>query len=433
MDMRMSGGDAPTPGSRGVGDVVADLFRREAGRLVSSLTRIFGPQRLDLAEEVVQEALVRALEVWPFRGVPDDPAAWIVEAARNRALDRLRRDAVLRRKVEPAVAALAARRPAAPEPHGEPDPLEDDELRMMLLCCHPAIPPEGRVALTLKTVGGLGTREIARAFLAEEATIAQRLVRAKQRIRDHDLVFELPPGEAIGPRLESVLEVIYLLFNEGYGAAEGEDLVRHDLAAEAIRLGRLLARHPETARPAVHALLALMLLQAARLPSRTGPEGELALLADQDRSRWERRLIAEGFRHLDRAAAGEEMTAYHLEAGIAACHAVAPSFAETDWAEIARLYDSLLALVPSPVVALNRAVAIAQTRGPEEGLRAAQAIAGDASLARYVLLPATLAELHRQIGERDAAAERYREALARPCTGPERRFLERRLASLEKV
>ena len=411
-----------------VGGLVAHLFRHSAGRMVAVLARRLGADRLDLAEEVVQDALLRALQTWPYRGVPDNPQGWLFQVARHRALDRLRRDGVLSAKLE----ALGAEWPRAAD-GARGRGVDDDELAMILMCCHPALPRSARVALTLKTVGGFGVEEIAAAFLARPATVAQRLVRAKRRIRAEGLRLEIPPAAALRARLEGVLDVLYLLFNEGYAAHGGDNLVRADLCSEAIRLARIVAAHPPTDRPPVHALLALMLLQASRLPARADEAGDLRLLAEQDRARWDHALTTEGLRHLERAADGETVTRYHVEAAIAACHAVAPDEASTDWPYVLRLYDDLLALAPSPVVALNRAIALAMVEGPAAGIRALEPLGRQRALARYHLLPAALGALWRRAGAPATAARYYRAALALPCSSPERRFLERRLTECERL
>jgi RNA polymerase sigma-70 factor (ECF subfamily) len=389
-----------------VNDLVDHLFRRQSGQIVSTLTRILGPRHLSLAEDVAQDALVKALQQWPHTGVPANPGAWLIQVAKNRALDLLRREASLSAKAQDI--ALTMARPESPAEE------MDDQLAMMFLCCHPEVPREGRVALTLKTVGGFSTGEIARAFLIQETAAAQRIVRAKRAIRDLDLTFELKS-------LDSVLETLYLMFNEGYSGDA-------DFAEEAIRLGRLLAAQPATSAPHVHALLALFLLQSARGPGRVDAEGSLLLLSEQDRSRWDVAMIAEGLRHLDRSAAGERLTTYHLEAGIAAAHATAPDFTSTDWAYIAGQYDRLYELNPSPVIALNRAVAIWHAEGVEAGLAAAEAIEHNPALQRYHLLPATLGSLWRELGDRQKATEYFRKALSCECSAAERRFLKRQLA-----
>ncbi|MGE0128367.1 MAG: RNA polymerase sigma factor [Blastocatellales bacterium] len=418
--------------------LVDHLFRHQAGQMIATLTRIFGPRHIDLAEEVVQEALVKALQQWPYRGVPENPLAWLIQVAKNRALDLLRRETSLREKSDEIARAFAAQEDwvnrNAAERRGEflPD-LFDDTLGMIFMACHPAIPREGRVALTLKTVGGFGVSEIARAFLAKEPTIAQRLVRAKRLIRDEGVTFDLPGVAEMSARLDSVLEVLYLLFNEGYTAHAGENLVRADLAQEAIRLCSLVIRHPATDLPKCHALLSLMMFQAARLPARVGEGGELSLLPEQDRTLWDRRMIYLAYKHLDAAAEGDEFTEYHLQAAIAGCHAAASSYELTDWAEIVRLYDLLAALNPSPVVALNRAVAIAKWKGPEAGIRAIEEIVRHPAMQHYYLLPATLGELWREMGDAGKAADFYRQALNHPCSEPERRFLSKRLEAASRA
>ncbi len=409
-----------------VGRLVDHLFRREAGRLVAALTRVVGPARLDLAEDVVQEALLVALQQWPYRGIPERPAAWLARVARNRAIDRLRRDARLQHLADTQLESLTALDSEAP-----PEPLPDDQLALMFMCSHPALPDAARAALTLKTVGGFSVREIARAFLTSEPTIAQRLVRAKRALRDPAVRFEMPDETQLPARLDSVLEVLYLLFNEGYAAHGGENLVRADLCDEALRLGTLLTQHPRAAAPRTHALLALMLLQSARLPARLDDRGDLVRLEDQDRTRWDGARIAGGMRHLDRSAAGDDISAYHLEAAIAACHATAPTYADTDWPYIVELYDRLLPLNPSPVVTLNRAVALARARGAAAGLAALHPLAANGALNGYHLLPATLADLHRELGKFDEAAAWYRRALECDCTEPERRFLHHQLDAVK--
>jgi RNA polymerase sigma-70 factor, ECF subfamily len=300
---------------------------------------------------------------------------------------------------------------------------------MIFACCHPAIPRMARVALTLKAVGGFSAAEIARAFLAPEPTIAQRLVRAKRRIREEKIALTLPPPAELPGRMESVLQVIYLLFNEGHAAHQGDELIRQELCGEAIRLAGLLAARADTALPKVEALLALMLFQASRLAARVDAARDLVLLADQDRTLWDRRLIERGLYHLDRAAAGEELTEYHLQAGIAAAHAVAASSEATDWPQVLFLYEQLLVVAPSPVVALNRAVAVAMAHGPEAGLRAMEVLHDDPALKHYYLLPAARADLLLRLGLVAEAATCYRETLATPCSEPERRFLLKRLAA----
>ena len=413
-----------------IGPIVTHLFRHSAGRIVAALARVLGPERLDLAEEVAQDALVRALETWPYRGVPDNPRGWLFQVARHRALDLLRREATFRTKTAALGDALDTALGRSADRDGGGD-IDDDELAMIFMCCHPALPHPSRIALTLKTVGGFSVTEIGAALLAEPAAVAQRIVRAKRQIRDEHLPLELPGESELRPRLDAALDVVYLMFNEGYAAHGGDNLTRADLCGEAIRLGRLLAQNPATDLPHVNALLALLLLQASRLPAREDAAGDLLLIEAQDRRRWDRAMIDDGMRHLERAAAGDELTPWHLEADIAACHAVAPDAAATDWARVLGLYDDLLALKPSPVVELNRAIALAMVEGPPAGVAALEALRGHDALCRYHLLPAALAALRLRSGDAAGAACDYRAALALPCSVPERRFLARQLARCE--
>ncbi|HEX2059416.1 MAG TPA: sigma-70 family RNA polymerase sigma factor [Thermoanaerobaculia bacterium] len=405
--------------------IVDHLFRHSAGQMVATLTRVFGPAHLSLAEEVVQEALIAAMQQWSIRGIPENPRGWLFQVARNRALDQIRRETTLRGKEAEIVTAFRDR-------GGDDEPafaheVRDDQLRMMLMCCHPSIPKEARVALTLKTVGGFSVDEIARALLTKKETIAQRIVRAKRLIRDEHIPMDLPSRDELPRRLETLLEVLYLMFNEGYGAHAGEELVRHDLAAEAIRLGRALVEHPATCLPESEALLALMLLQGARLPARIDAAGELATLAQQDRALWDQRMIAEGLRAFGRSATGEKLTAYHVEAAIASYHAAAPAFDETDWPAIVAHYDRLLELKPTPVVALNRAVAIAIATEPAAGIAAIEEIAGHPALRDYLPLHATLGELWLRCRNPERAAAHFSRALELPATLTEKRFLMAKL------
>lgn len=398
--------------------LVDHLFRHSAGQMVAALTRLLGPARLDLAEEMVQEALIKALQVWPYKGVPTNPKAWLLQVAKNRALDLLRREGALPRKLQ----ALAAEdRP----PTADPELVQDDELAMIFMCCHPALSRLTRTTLTLKTVCGFSVDEIAAALLAQPSAVAQRIVRAKRQIEAESIPFAIPDEAELGARRENVLEVLYLLFNEGYSAHTGEELTRAELCAEAIRLAQMLAANPATAGPPVEALLALMHLQASRLPARVDGAGDLLLLDQQDRSRWDRGLIAAGLRYLDAASTGAELTPYHVEAAIAAHHVVAES---VDWAQILALYDDLLALKPSPVAELNRAIALAMVEGPLAGIRAIEPLAELPVFRSYHLLPAVLGGLWLRAGRPEMAASYYREALGMGCSGPERRFLEKQLA-----
>jgi len=413
-----------------MGRLLEHLFRHQAGRIVAHLARVLGPAQLDLAEEAVQEAMLRALQVWPHQGMPENAAAWLFRVAQNAAIDAIRHRRMLGDKTDAIVRELIR---SAVFVDCDPDleeQLRDDELRMIFMCCHPGIGRDASVALSLKTVGGFSVREIARAFLADEAAIAQRLVRAKRQIRDQRLTLDMPRGPELGERLDSVLEVLYFLFNEGYVAHEGEELIRQDLCMEGLRLGRLVAAS-SMAEPRVHALVALMAFEAARLPARVDEAGDLILLDDQDRGRWDGQLIALGFHHFDRSMAGDEVTTYHAQAAIAATHARAAEAQSTDWPLILRLYDQLLAINASPVVALNRAVAVAKVRGAEEALESIAPLENDPKVRDYYLRLAVRGHLLMELGRRTEAAVSFREALGCACSEPERRFLRRKLGECE--
>ena len=408
--------------------LVDHLFRERSGQMVAWLTRIFGPAHLEVVEEVVQDALVKALQQWPYSGVPQNPGGWLFQVARNGALDVLRRDSSFAGRTAEITAELTrAGAIGQPDRTDADDLLRDDELRMVFLCCHPAIPAEARVALSLKTAGGFSVAEIARAYLVPDATIAQRLVRAKRQLRAQRVTFDLPSGPERTARLESVLEVIYLLFNEGYAARSGDDLVRVDLCTEALRLARLVAGNAEASTPAAHALVALIAFQAARLPARVDAAGEVVLLEHQDRSAWDPRLVAMGFAHFERSAEGDELTSYHVQAAIAAAHAGAVHFDATPWPMILDLYDQLIALHPSPLVALNRVVAVWKVRGTDAALLDLAALEAEPALAGYYLLPAVRGRLLAERGDAAAARRAFASALERPCSEPERRLLQRRL------
>ena len=406
---------------------VSEAFRLEYARVVASVLRIV--RDIDAAEEVVQEAFAQALDRWPVTGLPDRPGAWLLTAARRRALDRLRHT----RRVEGHADAIAyeatlGANDGVPDVT-DPETIPDDRLRLIFTCCHPGLPADSRVALTLKLVGGLSTTEIARAFLAPEPTIAQRLVRAKRAIRDRALPYEVPDDGELPGRLPAVLAVIYLIFNEGYAAQSGNALVRHDLCDEALRLGRMLVElMPE--EPEVRGLLALMELQASRAATRTDADGNLVLLEDQDRSRWDQAGIVRGLASLERAGPMGRAGPYQRQAAIAACHARAASWEATDWRQIVEHYEALAAIAPSPVVELNRAVAIGLAHGPAAGLAALDDV-DDTALRGYHLLPGARADFLRRLGRRTEAATEYRRALGLTDNARERAFYAARLTACE--
>jgi RNA polymerase sigma-70 factor (ECF subfamily) len=405
-------------------ELLDDIYRSESRRILATLIRLLGD--FDLAEEALHDAFRAALEQWPKDGVPAHPRAWLVSAGRFKAIDTLRR----RARFDASLVELAEQINAnSQDAVGQNDEgVEDDRLRLIFTCCHPALPPDARMALTLREVCGLTTEEIARAFLTATPTLAQRIVRAKAKIRDARIPYQVPSRAELPERLDTVLHVIYLVFNEGYAASAGDALTRPDLSGEAIRLGRLLvALLPE---PEVVGLLALMLLHESRRAARTSPTGDLVLLEDQDRSLWNREQIAEGVALVEQALASQRFGPYTLQAAIAALHAEAPSVAATDWTQIVGLYDMLAQAIPSPVVELNRAVAVAMRDGPEAGLALIDTILARGELADYHLAHAARADMCRRLGRTADARAAYERALGLTQQEPERRFLARRLAEL---
>ena len=424
--------DPPPRAHAGAGQVAGDLFRRESARLVAMLAGWLGTHRLQLAEDVVQEALVRALQTWPYRGVPDNPAAWLTQTARNLALDVLRREQRWQEREEGI--ALEQERWSGTRPEDSPPPgdgdatLADDTLRMMFVCFHPQLPVEAQTALALRTLCGLSPAEIAAAFLSTEAAVAKRLVRARARIRELRLPFAVPEPAELPERVDGVLGTLYLLFNEGYKASAGEHLVREDLCQEAIRLTLLLAAHPSTRSPRTHALLALMLLNAARLPARTDDAGNLLRLHEQDRRLWNASMIQRGLHYLALAATGDSLSEYHLEAGIAACHSTARDEASTDWPRILTMYDQLVSLTDSPVAALNRAVALSRVHGAQAGLDALDAIATQSALQGYQFFHSVRGTLAAELGRTAEARRDFARAAELATLPSEREFLARRMA-----
>ncbi len=402
--------------------------------MVAALTRIFGVHNLALAEDVVQDAFCRALEVWKVRGVPENPSAWLMATAKNRALDVIRRERTARIFAPEMGRLLESEWTSAPlvEEAFAPPAIRDEQLRMMFSCCHPRLAEEAQVAIVLNILCGFGANEIGSAFLTGRAAIEKRISRGKKVLASSKRLFDLTDAE-FASRLSAVRRALYLLFNEGYHGASAEAGVRVELCSEAMRLTRLLREHPPAAVPETNALAALMCLHAARLPARLDSVGDLSPLLDQDRSRWDARLVAEGLALLERSAAGHELTAYHVEAAIAAAHASAPRVDETDWESIVSLYDRLMTIAPSPVVALNRAIGIAQRDGAERGMAALHAIEGRDRLRRYPFYPAALGELELRRGNREAAREHFSAALALARNPMERRFLEKRVRTCESA
>lgn len=405
------------------------LFRQEAGRISAWLVRLLGPKRLDLIEDAVQDAFGAALAQWPYSGTPQRPAAWLAVAARNKALDRLRHEARLDSLDTQDEAAAWRLGFSNPEDTGKPD----DTLALMFVACHPALSLDEQTMLTLQTVCGFTPREIARSFLSTPEAVTQRLVRAKRRIRDLDLAFEIPEGPELAARLPGLLNAIYLLFTGGYTAGEGEPLITEELCAEGLRLATLLTGHASTATGEAHALAALLCFHHARAAARTGPAGDLILLPEQDRSRWDSALIVRGFEHLRAAMAASTLTPLHIEAGIASVHASARSFSETDWPQLARYYQTLLTLKPTPVVRLNAAIVTAYAASPAAGLVELDALADEKRLTHYAPYHAARGELLAKLGRDAEAAAALRRALDCQVNGAEREYLTRKLRACEQA
>jgi RNA polymerase sigma factor (sigma-70 family) len=417
-------------GGAATNTAIEAVWRIESARLVAGLARMV--RDVGLAEDLAQDALVAALERWPESGVPDNPGAWLMATAKNRAIDLARRQTTFERKQEELARDVGMRMAMDRSEFDAAvdDEVGDDLLGLIFTCCHPVLPREARVALTLRLLGGLSTPEISSAFLVKESTIAQRLVRAKRTLRDANVPFEVPRGEELEARLPSVLEVIYLVFNEGYAASAGEDWIRPALCEEALRLGRILAALAP-AEPEAHGLIALLEIQASRARARLGPEGEPVLLLEQDRSRWDLLLIGRGLKALERAEASRgPLGPYGLQAAIAACHARARTAEETDWVRIAALYDALAQLAPSPVVELNRAVALGMAFGPETGLELLDTIADEPTLREYHLLPSVRGDLLAKLGRHAEAAVEFRRAASLTENARERELLLRRASAV---
>lgn len=418
------------PDKPNVSESVDHLFRRHAGQMTAVLTRIFGFQKIDLIEDAIQESMLRAMKNWSVRGQPDNPRAWLIQVAKNNVLDRLRQSS-RDEDLETAGRQLDeyARMASSDNAAGFTNEIAEDQLQMIFACCHSSLTPDSRIALTLKTVGGFSVPEIARAFLSNREAVAKMLVRAKSRLRQERSAFGIPGPAELRPRLDSVLKVLYLMFNEGYSASAGEDPVRTDLCHEAIRLAKLLAEHPLTSDPRVHALAALFLFQASRLPARSGAGGSLIVLPDQDRSLWDRRMIADALRHFAASASGDEISDYHLEAEIASYHAVTGTYESTDWTALLAAYDRLLERRHSPIAALNRIIALAEVEGAETALSELRAIE-DTKLETYFPYHITLAELFQRTGRTRKALKAYEFASGLVCNEAAGRFVDDKIRSL---
>ena len=411
-----------------VHESVDHLFRHHAGQMVSVLSRIFGLERLDMVEDAVQEALISALKNWPYAGFPDNPRAWLIQVSKNKILDHLRREGRMQAiddGLEDALGAIDAE-----DTVFFANEVGEDQLRMIFACCHSAIPPDAQVALTLKTVGGFGVREIASAFLGRDDSVTRMISRAKQKLRDGGIRLEIPPPAEIPYRIEAVLKVLYLMFNEGYSASEGDALIRKDLCFEAIRLCELLAAHPVTEMPKTHALAALFLFQGARLSSRHDYQGDLLLLSEQDRENWDKGMLAQAMYHFRLSASGEELSDYHLEAEIAACHSLAQNFESTDWERILGCYEELASRKFSPIVELNRMIVHAQVYGYREALDELNKFGADNRLKNYNLFYVTRAHFLAETGENSEARESYEQALVLTRNEPVRRFLQKKIDSI---
>ncbi|GAB3700352.1 sigma-70 family RNA polymerase sigma factor [Spirosoma flavus] len=408
--------------------LVDHLFRHEAGRIVSLLTCMLGFDRVDLAEDVVQDTMMQALRSWPFQGIPDNPSAWLYRVAKNKALDVVRRENRLR-QITPDVDYLIQQEAADAMNQAVffDDELTDSQLRMLFAICHPAIGVESQMAMCLKILCGLSVREIASAFLTTDETIAKRIYRAKEKIRQEAIQLEVPTGNQLIGRLDNVLKVIYLLFNEGYNSSQSDQLIRRDLCEEAMRICLLLTQTPRTKLPVVDALLALFCFQAARFDARTDKDGAIVLLPDQDRSRWNQELIQKGHFYLNRAAEGDRFSDYHFEAGIAMQHCIAPTYEATDWPTILQYYDLLLKQKPTPVVALNRTVVVANVHGPQQALTEALALSGLETMHYY---HAILGDLYEQNHQAEAAQKQYRRAIELTTSSAEKNLLQHKLNRL---
>lgn len=410
-----------------INEILDNLFRNQSGKMVSRFTRLFGLNRLRMAEDVVQDAFTKAHGVWSDKGLPENPAGWLWQVARNRAIDLLRREKFLQSKEE-----LLDNSESGMPNFISDEELKDDQLRMIFTCCHPGIPEKSQIALTLKILCGFSISEIARAFLSKEATIAKRLTRARKKVSELKIPYEVPAGKELANRLESVLKVLYLLFNEGYSPSSGDEPIRPDLCSEAIQLAKLLVENPATESPQCHALLALMLLNASRFPARLDRDGNLLVLKEQDRSLWDREMISEGLFHLQKSVGSEVVTEYHLQAAISACHSIAESYESTDWKQILSLYNAYSKLNRSPIIALNRAIAVSKVHGPKAGIDEINKINDLKTLESYHLFYSALGDMNLQSGNNKEALKNYQKALELSTVKAEQSFYQKRIKLCEQ-
>jgi len=419
------------PLSKNIYELTNHLFRHESGKMVSVLTKIFGPHNLQLAEDVVQDTLLAAMNSWKIKGVPDDPSAWLFTAAKNKAIDVIRREQRHREFAANSSYLLKSEYTLSPAVNElmNKDAIGDDQLRMIFTCCHPSLAFESQVALVLKTLCGFSIPEIARAFITSKDTIEKRLYRARQQFREEKIAFEIPQEKELEPRMDSVLTAIYLLFNEGYNSTSHEELIRKDLIEESLRLGELLTQHPATKQPKVFALLALICFNSARSDARLDKSGNILLLKDQDRTLWNKSLIERGHYFIEQSASGE-LSTYHLEAAIAYEHITAREYAHTNWKHILHYYDLLYQLRPTPIVALNRSVVVGELYGPSEGIKAIEKIPGIESLSGYYLLHAILGEMHLQLQHKEEAVTYFSKAIQLTPSGTEKKLLTEKLVNL---
>lgn len=424
----------PMTGPLHIDQLVDNLFRREWGKLVSVLTKLFGPQNLQLAEDVVQETLLKALHTWKINGLPENPSAWLFTAARNKAIDVLRRQKTQQqyaRSVTPLLQSEYSLSPTVNELVNDAH-IDDDQLKMMFVCCHPQLSGEAQVAIILKTLCGFSVAEIAKAFVSSYDTIEKRLYRARQSLKDNNVCFELPPIAAMDQRLDNVLTAVYLLFNEGYSSTHHDDLIRDDLVKEAMRLAVLISKSKLVNTGAAHALLSLMYFTASRSDARLDEEGNILLLKEQDRAKWDREMMGKAISHLEASATSDKLSRYHIEAGIAFEHAKATSYEKTNWSNILHYYDVLFRIYPSPVIALNRAIVIGELNGPLDAIQTIETMEGISLLKKYYLLPATLGEMHSKLQQNEKAVAYFKDAVLLTQSLAVKKLLQQKIDALQQ-